>query len=64
VARRNLCPDLGDRTDDGPGHLDINCSDDHDQEEEILKVPSRQKEVEKVVHSSDQLSQTDIFATV
>jgi hypothetical protein len=53
VARRNLCPDHGDRTDDGPGDLDIKCSDDHDQEEEIIEVPSYQKEIEKVVHSSD-----------
>src|SRR5204863_9266057 len=38
VAGRKLCPDYRDGTNDGPGHLDVNCTDDHDQEEEVLKI--------------------------
>jgi len=55
VAGRNLCPDHGDGTDNGPGHLDFNWFADHDQEEAFLEVAPRQKEVEEIVHSSDQL---------
>ncbi len=53
----------GDGTDDGPGHLDINCSDDHDQKEAFLEISPRQKEVEEVVHCSDQLSQTKVSSS-
>ena len=64
VADRNLRPDRGDGTDDGPGHLDFNCSDDYDEEEALLEVAPRQKEVEEIVYSSDQLTQSKgIFVT-
>ena len=33
------------------------------KEEEILKVPSCQKEIEEAVHNSDQLSQTKICSS-
>jgi hypothetical protein len=60
VAGRNLRPDRGDGTDDGPGQLDFNCSNDHDQEEALLEVAPRQKEVEEIVYSSDQLTQSKV----
>jgi len=63
VAGRNLRPDRGDGTDDGPGHLDFNCSNDHDEEEEILEVAPRQKEVEEIVYSSDQLTQSKVSSS-
>jgi hypothetical protein len=55
VACRNLRPDYGNWADDGAGQFDIDCSDYHDQEEEILKIPPRQKEVEEVIYGPNQL---------
>jgi hypothetical protein len=46
-----------------PGHLDIDRSDDHDQKEPFLEISPRQKEVEEVVHGSDQLSQTKVSSS-
>jgi hypothetical protein len=62
-AGRNLRPDRGDRTDDGPGHLDFKFSNDHDQEEAFLKVAPCQKEVEEIVRCSDELSQSKISSS-
>jgi hypothetical protein len=62
IACRNLCPDHGDRTDDGTGYLDIDRSVCDNQEEEIVEIAPREKKVQEVLYGSIQLNQAQALA--